>query len=165
MPELPLTISFPSTSIPTNGRRLNTLTMPQSQEEAIPSSQLEERFTVTVVGTLRVSTTTLSSLTLTLLNGTTQIFTTTFQDGIIAPLWLRLFHHGNISFSVVRLVTSQKEVQETSVTALTVLATSILRPCIGLLCNQRMLMLQTRVCCLLLENTLLWPMIIKTPDS
>lgn len=162
--ESPLTTSILSISTPINGKRLSTLIMLPSQEEDTLSSLLVERSIVMVDGTQRVNTTTLSSLIWILLNGTTQIFTTIFQDGIIAPLWLKLFHHGNILFSVVRLVISQKEVPETSVIVLTVLVTLILRPCIGPLFNQKMLMVQTKVFYHHLENTQLWPMTTKIQD-
>lgn len=49
-------------------------------------------------------------------SGMTLIFTMTSQDGTTALSWLKLFHHGNTLYSVVKLETSLKEAQGTSET-------------------------------------------------
>ena len=137
--------------------------MLQSQEEDIQCLQLEERYISMEVGTPRHSTTTQSSLILTPKNGMILIYTMRSQDGTIVPLWLKLSHHGNISFLEVKLENSQKEVQDISDTVLTVHATLISKQCIGLLWLWKMEMHTTNPLCPHKENMPLWLMIKSNP--
>jgi len=74
------------------------------------------------VGTQKPNTTTSSSSTLTPVSGVTLISITMFPDGTTQLSWLRLFHHGNISFLVVKALTLMKVNKEPLALTSTVLA-------------------------------------------